>query len=225
MADTDNISEKAVNVVDKDVEMRLLDAAEELFCQKGFDGTSIRDITKKANCNVAAVNYHFGSKENLYLAIFKRHLSQLKDTHIAAVNRIMSEKRDAATLEDLLMSFAEAFIEPLVGKDRTQRLITLMTREMLDPHLPPNLFYDEMMFPVQTVMQDALKKVCPGLSDEDAVLSILSIVGQLIHIVRFTEFVERGGVATIPLELNRLIEHTVSFSAAGIRAAVQSEKK
>ena len=99
-----------------------------------------------------------------------------------------------------------------------------MAREMLDPHLPANLFYDEMMLPVQIVMQDALKKVCPGLKDEDAVLSLLSIVGQLIHVVRFTEFVARGGVATIPLEINRLIEHVVNFSAAGIRAAVQKEK-
>ena len=221
MADTDNISKNTVNIIDKDVEQRLLDTAEELFCQKGFAGTSIRDITAKADCNVAAVNYHFGSKENLYLAIFKRHLSQMRDVHIAAINRAMSEKNGSVTLEDLLMSFATAFIEPLVGKNRTQRFVTLMSREMLDPHLPPNLFYDEMILPVQTVMREALKKVCPGISDEDAVLSILSIVGQLIHIVRFTEFVARGGVAAIPLELNRLIEHTVNFSAAGIRAAVK----
>ena len=223
MADTDNVSKNAVNTEDRDVQNRLLDVAEELFCQKGFDGTSIRDITAKADCNVAAVNYHFGSKENLYLAVFKRHFSQLRDVHITAVERAMSEKADAVTLEDLLKSFALAFIEPLVGKNRTQRFVTLMSREMLDPHLPPNLFYDEMMLPVQTVMQDALKKVCPGISDEDAVLSILSIVGQLIHIVRFTEFVARGGIIKMPFGLNRLIEHTVNFSAAGIRAAVREK--
>ena len=55
---------------DINIEDRLLDAAESLFCEKGFDGASIRDITSQANCNVAAVNYHFGGKENLYSGIF-----------------------------------------------------------------------------------------------------------------------------------------------------------
>jgi len=49
-----------------DTRERLLDAAEKLFCQKGFEGTSIRDITAEAGCNIAAVNYHFGGKEKLY---------------------------------------------------------------------------------------------------------------------------------------------------------------
>ena len=147
----------------------------------------------------------------------------MRDVHIAAITRAMSEQNGSVTLENLLRSFAMAFIEPLVGKNRTQRFITLMSREMLDPHLPPNLFYDEMMLPVQTVMQDALKKVCPGLKDEDAVLSILSIVGQLIHVVRFTEFVARGGIIKMPIGLNQFIEHTVNFSAAGIRSAVSKK--
>jgi AcrR family transcriptional regulator len=223
MTDTSNLLKNTVNIADKDVENRLLDAAEELFCQKGFAGTSIRDITAKADCNVAAVNYHFGSKEKLYLQIFKQHFSRLRDNHIAAINKVMSGPAGSITLHNLLRSYATAFVEPLVGKNKTSRLVTLMSREMLDPHLSPTLFYDDMMLPVQKVMQDAIRKVCPAISDEDSALSIISIVGQLIHIVRFTEFIERDRAIKVPFDLNRMVEHAVNFSAAGIQAVVKTK--
>lgn len=59
-----------------DARERLLDAAEKLFCQRGFEGTSVREITAEAGCNVAAVNYYFGSKEKLYEEMFHRRLSE-----------------------------------------------------------------------------------------------------------------------------------------------------
>ena len=53
---------------------RILDAAEELFMQHGFEGTSMRQLTAKADVNLAAVNYHFGSKKALIQAVFSRFL-------------------------------------------------------------------------------------------------------------------------------------------------------
>ena len=51
--------------IDKSVKERLLDAAEELFCGHGYQGTSIRDIAASADCNIASANYYFGGKNNL----------------------------------------------------------------------------------------------------------------------------------------------------------------
>ena len=59
MTDTDNTGE----VINQSVQERLLNAAEELFCDKGFEGTSIRDIAASADCNIASVNYYFGGKQ------------------------------------------------------------------------------------------------------------------------------------------------------------------
>lgn len=50
---------------------RLLDEAEDLFAQRGFHAVSVREITKAAQSNLAAVNYHFGNKQNLYLEVFR----------------------------------------------------------------------------------------------------------------------------------------------------------
>ena len=71
--------------LDRTVRNRLLEAAAESFAEKGFDGTSVRDITAKASCNVAAVNYHFGGKENLYFAVFRRYMAEMRDIRIAAI--------------------------------------------------------------------------------------------------------------------------------------------
>ena len=60
--------------LERGVRDRLLDAAERLFCEKGFHGTSVRDLTTEANCNVAAINYHFGGKVELYSQMFRRQI-------------------------------------------------------------------------------------------------------------------------------------------------------
>lgn len=66
---------------------RLLDAAEELFSQKGIQATGLRDITAKASANLAAVNYHFRSKDALVRQVFQRHLAPLNAERIAILDR------------------------------------------------------------------------------------------------------------------------------------------
>ena len=58
------------------VQDRLVKAGEDLFCRRGFNDTSVRDIAAAADCNVASINYYFGGKENLYLEIWRCRLAQ-----------------------------------------------------------------------------------------------------------------------------------------------------
>ena len=67
---------------------RILDAAEELFAERGFAETSLRMITSKANVNLAAVNYHFGSKKALIHAVFARFLTPFSSTLEAAFDEL-----------------------------------------------------------------------------------------------------------------------------------------
>ncbi len=60
-----------------DTKTRIMDAAEQLFARDGFHSTSLRGLTELANVNLAAVNYHFGSKEGLLQAVFARRLLPL----------------------------------------------------------------------------------------------------------------------------------------------------
>ena len=74
-----------------DTRDRILDAAEGLFVEHGFDGTSMRMITSAANANLAAVNYHFGSKDALVQAVFRRRLTALNQERLAELDRLEGE--------------------------------------------------------------------------------------------------------------------------------------
>jgi len=211
---------------DKHVRDRLIDAAEELFCEHGFEGTSIRDIAAAARCNIASVNYYFGGKDRLYTEVWRRHLLLMRDTRIASIQKAVSQDDGKPRLEDLLRSYANAFVEPLVGKSRGGRFIKLMSREMVDRHLPRNMFVKEMIIPVMTALQEALMKTCPGLEESKARLAILSIVGQLIHtVVAETMLEQTDSPELAKFELTEVVNHIVKFSAAGIRAYAEGEVK
>ncbi|OHB62881.1 MAG: hypothetical protein A2Y77_00290 [Planctomycetes bacterium RBG_13_62_9] len=203
---------------DRSVQGRLIEAAEELFCRRGFNETSVRDIAAAAGCNVASVNYYFGGKDNLYLEIWRRRLAIMRDTRLASIEKVMSVDSQPQ-LENLLRSYATSFLEPLVDSSTHCRFVNLMAREMIDPHLPREMFVTEMVAPVMEALSQALIKICPWLREGDIHMVILSIVGQLLHTVCSKEMFEESSHPELSeLDLDKMVEHIVKFSAAGIRA-------
>lgn len=86
---------------------RILDTAEQLFADRGFHATTLRQITQAAGVNLAAVNYHHGSKDALILAVFQRRLDELNSERLARLREAL-DATDPPRLEDVL----EAFIHP-----------------------------------------------------------------------------------------------------------------
>lgn len=204
----------------KNVKGRLLDSAESLFCERGFKGTSIRDIAASAGCNIASVNYYFGSKEKLYEEVWRRHLIPMRDARITSINKVMSQTGARPNLEDLLRSFADTFVGSMVDTSKSSQLSKLMAREYIDSHLPTNMFVNEVMTPTITAMHIALMKTCPDLNESKIMPVVFSVIGQLVHLVHVKTMLEQGGDdLNLPtFDSNELIEHIVKFSAAGIRA-------
>src|SRR5882762_4243581 len=93
-----------------DTRSRILDVAEELFGEQGLDRVSIRDITRMAKVNLAAINYHFGSKEDLIAAVFERRVVPVNEARLAALDAVQGSGRRKPNLEYIL----EAFIRPTV---------------------------------------------------------------------------------------------------------------
>jgi AcrR family transcriptional regulator len=208
----------------KGVQERLLDAAEELFCERGFQGTTIRDLASRAGCNLASVNYYFGGKDKLYLEVWQRHLLLLRQTRLAGIDKVMSDGDGTPRLEDLLRSFAYAFIGPLMDESRGPRLIRLMVREMLDQQLPPDMFVKEIVLPTFGAMRQALLRICPQLNDSQTELVVYSVVAQLVHLVRVKTMFSRTENDQFPkLDMAQAVDHIVRFSAAGIRAYAMGE--
>jgi AcrR family transcriptional regulator len=201
---------------------RLLMAAERSFADHGFAATSVRTITAAADCNVAAVNYHFGGKRGLYEALFSSRLALLRKQRVDSVRQAMTRPGRPATVETLLRVFASAFLEPLVAEGRGRHLLSLLSRELLDPHLPAEQFEREMVGPVRRVLSDALLALTPGLTSEQASRCVTSIVGQLVQVAhrRRWETAAEGRTRRGP-RLPEMVEHIVRFSAAGVRACAR----
>lgn len=204
----------------KSVQDRLLDVAEDLFCEYGFKGTSIRDIASEAGCNIASVNYYFGSKEKLYEEVWRRHLIPMRDVRIASIDKVMSQMGARPNLENLLRSFADTFVGSIVDAGKISQLSKLMAREYIDSHLPTNMFVDDIIMPTISVMRSALLKSCPDLDESKIMPVIFSVIGQLVHLVHVKTMFEHGGDdLSLPVfDSDEIIDHIVKFSAAGIRA-------
>ena len=92
-----------VVMAQKDTAERILDAAEALFSEKGFAETSLRNITTKANVNLAAVNYHFGSKKSLIQAVFARYLEPFSEQFSKQLDIIEQKENTPDQLLKLLV--------------------------------------------------------------------------------------------------------------------------
>src|SRR5690606_41988824 len=104
---------------------RILDTAEVLFAQKGFAETSLRAITSKAGVNLAAVNYHFGSKEALIQAVFERFLRPFC-THLEGLLEELESVAEPVTVERLLATLSESATE--ANRRQPQRVAICLRR-------------------------------------------------------------------------------------------------
>jgi AcrR family transcriptional regulator len=202
---------------------RILDTAQKLFAERGLDATSVRDITAAAACNVAAVNYHFGGKENLYVEAFRAMLGPLRDQRLAMMDELLKRDR-APTLEEYLASFAEGFLEPLVHESLGRRFMLFVSREISDRKLPAGLFLDEFIVPLVSRAVSSLDRVGVPLTEEQSFYCIFSLIGQLLHAVKghnMSDQLELTGVASF--DLRGFVNHFVRFSAAGIRACATDQ--
>ena len=209
----------------KESRERLLSAGTALFARHGYAATAVRDITNVANCNIAAVNYHFGGKEKLYVEVFNRQLAVLRERRIRGIRSVLQEYGQDATIEMLVRSFAQAFLEPLQDESQGRRLIMLMMRELLDPILPKGMIYEQMVGPVTAVFCDTVKTICPVLDDEVVLRCNMSLVGQLLLTVQVRNLFKGFGDIEHPiLDLPKMVEHIVGFTTAGIESCRKKEK-
>jgi len=201
---------------------RLLDAAEEIFSERGYAAATVREITARGACNVAAVNYHYGGKEALYREVFQRRLRALRDLRIRRIREYMEAPGAEPGLEGLLKAFVDAFLEPLMDRSRGTLFFRLMTQEILDPQLPEGMVFQEMIGPIQATMGGALQRVAPALSGEAVRRCMFSVVGQLLHVTFYLRLLAKTeGQAGSREEVRAVLDHIVRFSLGGMLATME----
>lgn len=153
----------------KDTATRILDAAEVLFVEHGFEATSLRMITQRAEVNLAAVNYHFGSKEVLFQGVVSRRLTPYNRECVDELQTAQAVSGDNG-LD--VRQIVEAFLRPALrmAKDPARgglMFIRLMSRVFSEPHqslreMLPTLYNDVLDY-----YSAALKRALPHLSMEE----------------------------------------------------------
>jgi len=200
----------------KGTRSRILDTAEELFSEQGFDRVSIRDITKKARVNLAAINYHFGSKEDLIAAIFEREFVPVNEARLAALGAVQSGKKDPR-LEDILEAFIRPTVRCSIGKPKGGKAFSrLFGRCLSEPSPEIETLLKRQFEPLVERMDAALMKALPQLTRSEIFWCMKFTFGALHHWLltkdRFLPaWLEKS-------EAEEQIQKLISFSAAGFRA-------
>ncbi len=198
--------------LERGVRDRLLDAAERLFCEKGFHGTSVRDLTTEANCNVAAINYHFGGKIELYSEMFRRQIKLVIDESIAVIDRVMSGPNPS--IEALIRGWVTAPLKAVELKEPRGLVLQLMVREVLNRQVDPERIFADLKEVFVSKMSGAFQELGEGLDVRNSQLAVFSVDALMLHPLLFMPYY----VSWIEgCDSDKIIDHVVRFGAAAIR--------
>lgn len=209
---------------------RLLRTAAALFAERGFRGTTMRDIAGRAHVNLAAANYHYGSKKALYLAVLRAEFAKVR-TLLARTGGSRSPEELAILsppqVAEVLRARATVMLDLLIGTPPSLHA-TLMQRELSDPTEALPTIVEEFINPMLQELQLIVHHLQPGLDRKAVERCAYSIVGQ----VMFYQFARPAllrltGADTYPASLPReLAAHISGFAIGGIdRLATRSRRK
>jgi AcrR family transcriptional regulator len=202
---------------------RILDAAEALFMQHGFEGTSMRLLTAKAGVNLAAVNYHFGSKDALIEALFRRRLDPMNAERVAALDRL-----EDFSAENIIRAFVRPslrLIEDAQGGGRN--FIRLLGRTYTEPAKPVRVLIGQMYAPTMESFKAALERALPQMPRDELVWRMHFMFGTLAYTLAATDTVQLiAGCKPEDRHDARLLEERLTaFLAAGLHAPLKTSIK
>jgi len=208
-------------MTDRDTRERILDTAENLFATNGFDGTSLRSITGDAHVNLAAVHYHFGSKEALIRAVIARRVEPVNRERLALLDACEGASPDASPpVEDILRAFLRPSLRLLQSPDRGDALIRhLLGRIIISSDERMEALLIENFGEVGRRFLSALRDALPHLGRPDLAWRFLFTLGAMAFTMtdrNKLKFIS-GGTAD-PADVEAALEELVAFLAAGFRA-------
>jgi AcrR family transcriptional regulator len=205
-----------------DTKQRILDAAEELFARCGFHATSLRAITQAAGANLAAVNYHFGSKESLLDAVLARRLTPLNTVRQARIDQVQEEARAAGRKPDL-SSLWRAFVEPTLSLRQedsgAESFLTLIGQVLADTHGVMMASFLRQMAPLFLRLYDLTCQALPGIPRQLLFWRMHFAIGSLSHLMRCNDQspVMPEGV-TKEIDVAVLTDMLIDYTLAGLEA-------
>ena len=208
-----------------DTRQRILDAAERLFMAHGYEGTSMRQITGEASVNLAAVNYHFGSKESLMQEVFRRRLDWLNEERMRVLDAYEKEAQGQALKPSQIV---DGFFGTLLrmADDEARGGMTflrLLGRTLTEPSEFIRTFLAHEYQPVMERYKEALFRALPEVPKAEIVWRFHFMLGATSYAIAGTDALRLVTDWQIEEEdstdrLDRLVPRLMSFLLGGLRA-------
>ena len=171
---------------------RILDAAEELFMQHGFEATSMRQLTAQAGANLASVNYHFGSKDALIEAVFRRRLDAMNASRIAELDRMEKDNagRPLSPLQ-IIGAFVGVSLRMVEdSKSGGRNFIRLLGRTYSDPQKQIRALIGQLYAPAMERFKAAFERALPQMPRDELIWRMHFMFGTLAYTLAATDTVQ-----------------------------------
>lgn len=159
-----------------DTKQKILDTAERLIGEQGYAATSLRQVIAEAEVNVAAVHYHFGSKEELLDAVIQRKVGPVTAERLERLNRIEAQTGKGPSLESVLEAFLLPTVEVAESNPGFVRLMGRMLAEGMMPHIAERHFQE-----TRTRFVAALGRALPHLGRDELGWRVHYMIGAMAH--------------------------------------------
>jgi AcrR family transcriptional regulator len=187
-----------------ETEVKILDTAERLFGEQGYAATSLRHITAEAGVNLAAVHYHFGSKEDLLDQLVMRKAGPVNEERLALLGRFEAEAGSALLpVEKILHAFLGP---PFLRINNSPGFAKLMGRMYGEGMMP--VIVEKHFQPIVTRFLAAFGRALPRLAPPELTLRMQFVVGAMAHAM----------FAVRPTDSAQLLRESIAFLSGGLRA-------
>jgi AcrR family transcriptional regulator len=207
---------------------RILDAAEPLFLEHGLDATSMRMITARAGVNLAAVNYHFGTKESLIHEVFQRRLAELNRQRLAALDRVEAGARaDQAEVKpsQILEAFFSPALELATDTEHGGRtFMQLLGRTYTEPSAFVRKFLAEEYAETVDRFLSALYRSLPGVPKEEILWRFHFMIGATSYAIAGTDALQLFAGHFDDQDPAQMLPRLMSFLLGGLRAPLPGQE-
>jgi len=217
----------AAEATSADTKTRILDAAERLFVEHGFEATSLRQLTAAAGVNLAAVNYHFGSKEELFQAVLTRRLDPMNQERIELLQKLEREAPGKAlSCEKVLF----AMLIPALRLARDERrggknFLRLLGRAYADPAPFIRHFLSQQYAGMIGRYKEAFLRALPQLSRQELTWRLHFVMGALSYTLAGTDALKLFAQVTETDNDELLLQRLAPFLVAGLKAPPLTETR
>ena len=196
---------------------RILGVAETLFARHGFAGASLRQVTTAAKVNLAAVNYHFGSKESLIEEVFRRRLDELNRHRLAAL--AVTHANPGRQLEDVLDAFIRPALEQSMDSAGGAAFVRVLARAYAEHDERLRKFLSDNYGHVLREFATAFALLLPHLRKDELYWRLDIVAGALTYAMADFGMIKRKGDVSEQSHREQAAQHLVRFAAAGLRTA------